>query len=1006
MNRGRCNSRARASALLFLGLSLGQFCGFASAGDGRWVTQDGRKIGLTRSKTELAVKLRTCDAMDSCARRLDAADMGKLESFKRAPHAQFKILKGSNTDRSQIDRLLQDPAIEEVQSVYRFEGVENAVVGTRSVMVKVNRGLSEPDVRAIWKEFGIVEAVAVKGQRNVYQVGVPDGADELLLAESLADDARTEWAQPNFRREAQQHQITPADQFFSEQWHLNNTGQLGGVSGADIDALEAWSIATGTNVLVGSFDDAFDVDHEDLRDNYIGTGQDITLAETADGYDDPRPKLGDFFGDFFGNRHGTATMGLTVAKANNRGGRGVAFDAKFTASRGLNDLSTDGQTASAYIFARDKNVDVHNNSWGFNGSFPDPAIISDALAVAYATGRNKGDLDGDGDDDPLGMLIFFSSGNEADDAFTGDDQNMPGFSLAALPYVIGVGASDDRDARIPYSNFGPVLSVLAPSGADFRAGLLTTDNSDSSDVDKGYNIGGLSNAGGGFFFVDENGEFIKEADEAGNYTNRFDGTSGSCPIVAGIAALCVSANPNLTATDVRMLIEHTAERIEPQVADYDPITSHSLTHGYGRVNAGGAGEKLGAVEAAQQALSNGGHTWPDRAADVVVDNTTIRWIQGSDTVEFLVVQSDNPFEFIPADGACYDPGQTNCTGEMRSPPGSVSTLAVGCGLACSGGAELCETGAEQCLTLPQGKHMAVYARNALGRYSFGVEFDSSGNVNGAGRFIDLAAVNEVVIPTGPPASRPEVTISVSPLEGKSPLTVNFRGNALSSVPINEARTSWDFDREAPPEIDASVRNASHVYEVADGETRTFIARLTMYDENGTPGSEEVAITVQGQGEDTGVVTSGDLQIVVGLPDTPDSDVSSGKSPFRVVLSVDATALPGNLQAINWDLGDGGTSSSLVVPHTYINEGTVALRIPITATVTTATSLTSTVNTSTTRIITVEPGTAVVDPGDVGPCVLPGTCAGGAGGSARSCGAAGMLPLLLLVSLTWMRRKNG
>ena len=1006
MNRGRCHSRARANTFLAAGFSL---CLIASAlaDDGRWVTSDGRKIALTRSKSELAVKLRTCDEMDACARRLDAAGMGKLESFKRAPHAQFKILK--STDRSQLDRLRQDPAIEEVQAVYRFEGVDSPVVGTQTIAVKLNRGLTEPEKLALWKEFGVVEAVAVKGQPNVFTVGVPSGQDEIQLAEKLADDARTQWAQPNFRRETQQHQITPADQYYSQQWHLNNTGQLGGTSGVDIDAPEAWAIATGNGVTIGLFDDAVDVDHEDLRDNYIGVGHDMNLIETATGHDDPRPKPV-LSGD--DNRHGTAVTGLMVGKANNRGVRGVAFDAKFTASRGLNDLPSDGQIAGAFIFARDQGVDVHNNSWGRSAPFPDPAIMADALAVAFATGRNDGDLDGDGADDPLGMLIFFSSGNDADDAFPGNDQNLPGFSLAALPTVISVGASNDHDQRSLYSNFGTELSVLAPSN-DHRfntASLVTTDNSDTSDVDRGYNQGGLYNDFGIFFFVDQNGEFISQIDDAGNYDKFFGGTSGACPIVAGIAALCVSANPNLTATDVRMLLEHTAEKIEPQVANYDPITGHSLTHGYGRVNAGGAGEKLGAVEAAQQALTNGGHTWPDRPADVVVDTTTIRWIQGSDTFEFLVVQSDNPFDFIPTDGSCYDPTQTNCTGEMKSLPANVTTLAVGCGLACSGGTSECEIGAEQCLNLPPGKNMAVYARNAIGRYSFGVEFDSSGNVNGSGRFVDVSAVNEVVIPTGPPASRPEVTINVSPLEGQSPLAVNFSGNALSSVPIDEARTTWDFDVESPPDQDASVRNTSHLYEVADGETRTFIAKLTMYDENGTPGSEEVAITVHGQGEDNTETPSGDLQIIVGLPGTPDSNVSSGKSPFRVELRVDATALPGNLQAISWDLGDGTTSSSLVVPHTYINEGTTNLRIPITATVTSSTSATSSVNTTATRIITVEPGTGVVDPGDIGECELPGTCAGGGGGGgSRACGAAGMLPLLLmggLLSLSWMRRRNG
>ncbi len=983
MGHGPCNPRVWTNWLLIFSVAIGVFSGLALAEDGRWVTSDGHKIGLTRSTSELAVKLRACDQMDACAKRLDTARLGKLQSFKRAPYAQFKIINNTTTDRSSVSLLLQDPDIEEVQFIYRFDRSDTPVVGTRTLVVKVKRGMSETDLRKLWKDFGIIEAVAVKGQPRVYTVGVPLDKDELLLAEALADDQRLQWAQPNFRHEIEKHQIVPSDQYFSQQWHLNNTGQLGGTSGADIDALEAWSIATGKNVLVASFDDAVDVDHEDLRDNYIGFGQDATLVETATGYDDPRPKNGDEFSDFFGNRHGTSTMGLMVARANSRGGRGVAYDAKFTASRGLNDLLTDGQVAGVYVFARDHGADVHSNSWSM-GDVPDPAIIADALEVAFATGRDVGDLDGDGVADRRGMPIFFSSGN-APFAYEA------GSYLAALPFVMGIGASTDHDERSDYSSFGETLSVLAPSNGG-TASLFTTDNTDTLDVDQGYNIAEFS-------------EFLGEVDHTGNYTSHFGGTSGSCPIAAGVAALCISANPNLTATDVRMVIEHTAEKIEPQVAEYDVVTSHSLTHGYGRINAGGAGAKLGAVEAAKDALTNGGHTWPDRAADVVVDETTIRWIQGSDTIEFLVVQADNTFAFVPTDGDCYDPGQTNCAGDLKSLPAGVSKLAVGCGLACAGETSACQIGAEQCVALPQGKQMAIYARNAIGRYSFGVAFDSAGNVKGSGTFVDVTAVDEIVIPTGPPASRPEVTISVSPLEGTSPLTVNFMGNAVSSVPINETRTAWDFDEELPPEVDASVRNTSHIYEVANGQTRTFVAKLTMYDANGTPGSQEVAITVHGQGEDQGGVVSGNLKIIVGLPNTPDSDVSTGVSPFSVVLSVDATSLPGDLQAISWDLGDGSTSSSLVVPHTYVNDGTTSLRIPVTATVTTTTSATTTVNTSATRIITVEPGTGDTGTGGVDPCELPGTCAGGPGGSANPCGPVGMLPILMFVSLTWMRRKG-
>lgn len=967
------------------------------AADGRWVTPDGRKIALTRSTTELAVQLRSGEDLPACAQRLSEGDNGKLESFKLAPDARFKLLKTPLTTSLRRDRVRQDPSVVDVRSVYRFDGEDQPVVGTGTIVVKVRHGLAEKERQQLWTDFGVASASPIHGQPSVYEIAVNTDQDEILLAEALADDRRVAWSQPNFRREIKFHQVTPSDQYFSYQWHLNNTGQQGGTAGADIDAPEAWAIATGENVLFGMFDDSVDIDHEDLRDNYIGTGQDIALSPTDPGYTDPRPKA-------FEDRHGTAVMGLAVARANTRGGRGVAYNAKFTASRGLASLAGDSQVASAYIFARDQNVDVHNNSWGFSGRFPDPTIIVDAIQAAFATGRNKGDLDGDGIDDPLGMLIFFASGND-------NENNIEGFSLAALPQVISVGSSNDDDKRSvsefdssSASGFGSTLSFLAPSNIlEFNHALVfTTDNTDYADaVDTGYNRGGVN--------VDF---FVEEVDPNGSYTQYFGGTSAACPIAAGVAGLVLSVNPNLTATDVRMLMEHTTDRIEEVAADYDLVTSHSLTHGYGRINAGGAGDaKLGAVEAAQQTLTNGGLTWPDRPADVTVDDTSIRWKQNPGTTEFLVIQSDNPFEFVPADGECYDSAQSGCiSGSLRSLPASVTALAVGCGLTCSGSLGQCTSGAEQCVSLPQGtKSFAIYARNSLGRYSFGVGLDSAGNVNGSGKFIDLSVGGDVVIPTGPPATRPSITISVSPLDGTSPLTVNFLGNALSAVPIDEARTAWDFDINEPPDVDAVTRSATHIYEVPDGQTRTFIARLTMYDTGGTPNSEEVTIHVDGEGFDSNDpgLSSGNLKIVVGLPGTPDADVSSGVSPFDVLLSVEVSGLPGTLQSINWDLGDGTRATSLVVPHTYQNDGAADLRIPITATVTTSTSQTTTVSTTATRIITVRPGLPPVDGGGAEACEIPGTCASGPGGRTNPCGAGvGLIPMLFMVfTLVGLRRRH-
>ena len=397
----------------------------------------------------------------------------------------------------------------------------------------------------------------------------------------------------------------------------------------------------------------------------------------------------------------------------------------------------------------------------------------DALETAFIEGR---DLDGEeGDNPPRGMVVMFASGN-------GINGFGPGIRLDAredlstLATVIGVGATNDQDQVAFYSNYGSEIDVLAPGGGDFT-GITTTDNDDSAGyIDDGLNMGG----------VDEFGN--PELDSAGLYIQSFSGTSAACPIAAGTAAVILSVNPLLTATDVRLILEHTCDKVSRDEADYDPVTNRSVRYGYGRINAAQA------VLAAREAVTNGGRTWPERVANVQIlaDQGRLTWVQNGDplefveeddqgdedggdttvlrtTNEFLVLQSDGLFEFIPEDGVCYDRDQIGCGSTSPAPlPANVEVLAVGCGLTC--GAEtagLCEAGAPQCVEFlqPAGKkYLAIYARSLIGRYSFGVKVDTDGNITDPGLLpprsgaIDGGGGGGITPDVGP-----KVTINVSPL---------------------------------------------------------------------------------------------------------------------------------------------------------------------------------------------------------------------------------------------------
>ena len=488
----------RFQALIWAGVLLAVGAAAVEAGGPSYVLRNGKKVKLIKSETELAVTFRDTEQVKGASRRLASVGTGIVEDLPYAPHARIKILRVADTGKQRRTRVRQDDSIEAVRPVYRFEGSEQPVVSTGTIVLKLEPGIDADARAAMFADYRVELVEEVAGLHDVYLVRPTGGEDEdeVWRAEALASDYRTQWANPNLIRARQPRQIAVQDTYYDRQWHLNNTGSLGGQVNADINAPEAWVLSEGADVLVGIFDDGIDVEHPDLREGYIDTGHDASLQSNDDGYYDPRPKQ-------FGDAHGTAVLGLVCAQPNEIGVRGVAYLSRFTASRGLMEGLTEAQTASVYTFARQQNVGVHINSWGEMGG-PNSPVVEDALITAFEEGRTIGD-------DAYGMVILFASGNDGDELSEGMD-------YSTLPQVIGVGASTIEDRLATYSNYGPNVNVLAPSGDDFLAALATTDVEDEAGYPEvGYNWGGFDDDG------------FPDLDSDGNYTKTFSGTSRRLP---------------------------------------------------------------------------------------------------------------------------------------------------------------------------------------------------------------------------------------------------------------------------------------------------------------------------------------------------------------------------------------------------------------------------------------------------------------------------------------------
>ncbi|MBU26328.1 MAG: hypothetical protein CMD99_09925 [Gammaproteobacteria bacterium] len=374
--------------------------------------------------------------------------------------------------------------------------------------------------------------------------------DSLLKLDGIQKLNGVSMARPLLAHRATKR-FTPNDPLFAwnsanagYQWHFNNTGQNGSIIGHDVNITSVWDNYLGSGITIGIVDDGLELTHPDLLNN-VNTAIDRNWNSGSEENSSPVSAL---------DTHGTACAGVASALGNNSiGVTGAAPEANLVGLRLIADSFTPVDTAEALAWRNDA-IDIKSNSWGNfdSGLFHllDP-LVADALEEGTRNGRNG-----------LGVIYVWAGGNGRED---GDYSNYEGYNNA--PETISVGAINYKRSQSYYSESGANILVCAPSDSRIGEPSITTTTT----------VGD------------------------GSYTNEFGGTSSATPLVAGIVALMLEANPQLGWRDVQEILIRSAERIN---INTDPGWStngagFSFHHGYG----------AGMVDAsAAVALSEG---WPN-----------------------------------------------------------------------------------------------------------------------------------------------------------------------------------------------------------------------------------------------------------------------------------------------------------------------------------------------------------------------------------------------------------
>ena len=376
---------------------------------------------------------------------------------------------------------------------------------------------------------------------------------------------------------------TTALNLVEHQWHLRNTGQTAfsqnpGVAGEDIN-LDLATRYKGNGVKVAVVDTGLEIGHEDLKPNVLENGSwDFQGRDT-------NPTSTRLTGD-----HGTAIAGLIAMRDDNflptldasgdpvvdasgdpvvdaskeRGGRGVAPRVSLVGYNYLRNATIANHIASlggSAASPKSNDVDVFNMSYG---KMNRNSLLIDSLLFNHFENALRTFRGG------KGPIYVKSAGNGFDFLFFCNHyrfrlnvrvscQNANMDPNNAYPWIIVVGATNASAVKASYSNAGANLWVSAPGGENgsTHPALITTD---SSGCEKGYSRGVATRNG---FENNGNGE-----NPNCNYTSRSNGTSSAAPVVAGVVALMLEANPDLTLRDVRKILADTARQID---ADIEPV---------------------------------------------------------------------------------------------------------------------------------------------------------------------------------------------------------------------------------------------------------------------------------------------------------------------------------------------------------------------------------------------------------------------------------------------------
>ena len=300
-----------------------------------------------------------------------------------------------------------------------------------------------------------------------------------------------------------------------------------------VRAKDAWTVSTGTGVVVAVIDTGSDASNPDLSGQYVD-GATLTFDSGIAG---TIPLPAGTSRDL--DVHGTHVSGIIAAKNDGHGTTGVAPGAKIMPLPVFDALNNASSLSDAYLilakgieYASTHGAKVISMSLGAGGLEKVQHLALSATDAQIAAGE-KVVCDAITTAKAAGALTVVAAGN---DGYNYGGSNPPSVP-ANCPDAMSVAAvGSDLAVPADYSSSDPTVNIAAP-GSNVLSTVPITYNKD-------------------FPYAE------------------MSGTSMATPMTSGVAALVFSAHPDYTPTQVEDAIDNSATDLAP--AGRDPKTGFGL----------------------------------------------------------------------------------------------------------------------------------------------------------------------------------------------------------------------------------------------------------------------------------------------------------------------------------------------------------------------------------------------------------------------------------------------